>query len=109
MNNAWHPDESQLLGYADAELTRTEARIVEQHLDECAECHEQVKEYRRFWPEYRVASRSALPAPPAEWADLRPRLAGLDAEHVRRSRWRPPFQFPMKWVAAAAALTIGAV
>jgi hypothetical protein len=117
MSNAWHPEESQLLGYADSELERGEAGKMQSHLDECFACRARIEEFRRFWPIYREIVRAPLPPPPCEWTDLRSRLRDLDAgggvsemDAARvQSRSRQRFRPDLRWVAAAAALVIGAV
>ncbi|MBC8167971.1 MAG: zf-HC2 domain-containing protein [Bryobacteraceae bacterium] len=111
MSNGRHPDESRLLRYADAEVSGPEAEALEHHLAECEECREHVAGIGRLWLEYRDSVRASLPAPPAPWVDLRPRLQELDAgqnvQSPRRQPSRAYINFDMRWVAAAAAVTIG--
>ncbi|MDZ4802457.1 MAG: zf-HC2 domain-containing protein [Bryobacteraceae bacterium] len=99
-NTTWHPDESELTAFADGELSSPNVRRVEGHVASCDECSGRLQEYREFWADYREARRSALPAPPAAWVNLRPALR-------QKSRQPVPFRVPLKWVAAAAALVIG--
>ena len=100
MSSTWHPDESELMAFADGELSSVEQSRVEGHVVSCGDCTSRMEEYREFWATYREARRAALPSPPAPWANLQPRL--------REKSWQPSrFRVPLRWVAAAAAVVIG--
>jgi hypothetical protein len=78
-----HPEDGELLRYADGELSRRQARRVRAHLARCWQCRAalgQIERTVRRCVEYRQAVlETTLPEPPAPWFDIRRRLAELEA------------------------------
>ena len=105
MSNVWHPDDDLLIPWLDGELDGTESTRVSLHVTGCAECEERLSSLRAVSNEIA----RLVPPPPAPWAALRSRLEELDAGQSVQKRWRPLVRFNTKWLAAAAALLIGAV
>lgn len=107
IRDTWHPDEAQLLGFADTELDSAQTALVEHHLRQCADCRARTTGIQALWPEYKQAVRKSLPPPPVPWPDLRSRLRELDVARVENQR-RPPIRLSYRWLAAAAAVIAGA-
>ena len=85
--NRWqpnHPDEGDLLRYADGELPPRQARRIQAHLAACWQCRAAHAEIERTISEcvrYRqTVLQSCLPEPPAPWADIHRRFAALHEE-----------------------------
>jgi hypothetical protein len=106
---AVHPDEGQLLAYADGELNSSETASVGTHVRACQGCHDRVAGLQvvvASYDEYHSGVlKAALAPPPEPWFDLRNRLREMDAEHVQKRRW-PPAAYSLRWLAAAAAVVI---
>lgn len=112
-----HPEDEQLLRYADGELPARSTGEVRSHLEACWQCRAQLEELHETVTQcvgYRknVLQRH-LPAPPAPWTDIYQRFAEVDATLLRPSllqravsalRW--PVENPRRWVPIAAALMI---
>lgn len=107
MSKAWHPDESQLLSFADGELDRPEAGAIERHLSECSDCRATVEAFRASYAAYASTTKRGMPPPPRPWVNLRTELKRLDAGRVP-SRRQPFFRVDLRWMAGAAALVVGA-
>ena len=110
-----HPDEEELLRFADGELASRRAGEVRRHLESCWECRAGLERLQSVIGEcvrYRKEVLQAhLPAPPAPWADIRLRFAELDAEpEPVRERLARLLRFPVRtasrWVPVAAALAV---
>jgi hypothetical protein len=106
MSNSWHPDEEQLLAFADGELDPKQSAVVDEHARSCAACEDQIADFRSVYGAVRSSVRSQHPPPPKPWADLRPRLIDLDVGRVRTRRLSFP-RVSFRWAAAAAAVIAG--
>lgn len=115
---ASHPDDGDLLRYADSEVPTREARQIESHLAACRECHTRIEELQRTIGEcvrYRQkVLQSCLPDPPAPWFDIYRRFADLDESRQPLSKrlWemlRANAAQPRRWVMATALLVIAFV
>ena len=112
-----HPDDEQLLRFADGELPARAAGEVRSHMEACWQCRAQYEEVQNTVSQcvgYRknVLQRH-LPAPPAPWTDIYQRFAEIDAELRQPSlldRAARVLQWPMhnakKWVPVAVAALI---
>lgn len=109
-----HPDDGQLLRYADGELPARKTRQVKRHLEACWECRAALEEVEaavgacvRYRKNVLVAH---LPAAPAPWQDLSRGFERIDAEQDRGAfgarLLRAVFPAPMRWSAAAALALI---
>jgi anti-sigma factor RsiW len=74
-----HPDIDVLLSYADGQLSPTDVRKLEKHLEECGECRLEARRIRA----------SAIPGPPTSAAseDV---LAGIRNWSAKRSQGQDP-------------------
>ena len=112
-----HPDQEQLLRYADGESPARVAGSIRKHLEACWQCRAELEELQKTVGEcvrYRknVLGRH-LPPPPAPWTDLHRGFAAIDAEldHIGlRQRIVRILQAPLRntarWVPVAAAAAI---
>jgi hypothetical protein len=87
-----HPDEGELLRYADGELSRWRRLRLRRHLAACWQCRAALAELERTIGEcvrYRreVLAR-CLPEPPEPWFDLRRRIEQWEADRAEVSRAR---------------------
>jgi hypothetical protein len=105
MSNSNHPDEAQLLAWADRELDDAGMPRVGEHVGDCSACRERVAQFRETLDAAAATLRTESPAPPQPWPALRPRLNELDAGRVQ-SRWRLFPRIDLRWAAAAAVLVI---
>jgi hypothetical protein len=89
--HAMHPDDGELLRYADGELSLRQARRVRAHLMRCWQCRALLGEIERTirgCVEYRRAVlETCLPEPPQPWFDIRRRLAELKTAGESDSWW----------------------
>lgn len=121
-----HPEEEQILRYADGELPSRAARKIRNHLNACWECRAQLQEIEETISNCvgyrRSVLQSHLPTPPAPWADIYQRFSEMDAstEPVFFPAAETPaasgkrglswlFTGPGRWAFAAAALVIVSV
>ena len=121
-----HPEEEQILRYADGELPSRAARKIRNHLNACWECRAQLQEIEETISNCvgyrRSVLQSHLPTPPAPWADIYQRFSEMDAstEPVFFPAAEPSaaspkrglswlFTGPGRWAFAAAALVIVSV
>src|SRR4051812_28679609 len=86
-----HPEEEQLLRYADGEPTSRSTSAIRSHLEACWQCRAALDEMQSAVAEcvrYRknVLQRH-LPAPPEPWADIYRGFDAIDAELDRVSFW----------------------
>jgi len=112
-----HPEEEQLLRYADGELPAGPAASVRSHLEVCWQCRTELQELQGVIGEcvkYRknVLERH-LPAPPSPWGDLYRQFEEIDASAGRGFFIDPllqvlqyPVRHARRWAPAAAALAI---
>jgi hypothetical protein len=112
-----HPEDEQMLRYADGELPARTAGEVRSHLEACWQCRAQLEELQNTVGEcvsYRknVLQRH-LPPAPAPWTDIYQRFSEIDASLVRPSlldravqalRW--PMQNVRIWAPVAVALLL---
>src|SRR5690349_3962786 len=103
-----HPQDEEMLKYADGELSAREAGEVRVHLEACWECRADFEELQNTVSQcvgYRknVLQRH-LPPPPAPWTDIYQRFAEIDATTDRPgflARAAQVLQWPMhntrKW------------
>lgn len=106
-----HPSEDELFRYADGELTARAAGQVRGHLDACASCRGRASAFegnlRELAAHHHDVAGQLLPPPPAEWADLRPRMRALDAAADVPPMRRPAPTY--RWAMAAAAVLLAAI
>ncbi len=112
-----HPDEEQLLRYADGELPSRAAGEVRSHLEACWQCRAQLEELHETVTQcvgYRknVLQRH-LPQPPAPWVDIYRRFDEIDIAFAQPSlltRIARVFEWPVhntkKWAPVAVALLV---
>jgi hypothetical protein len=119
--NVRHPEDGTLLEYLDGELTRRQARKVQDHLKACWQCRTELEELQAAVNEcvrYRKQVMiPCMPEPPAAWGRLD--FARVDAELARESftarlgRWLSPRRnTPLRWALSgvmALALAIAIV
>lgn len=112
-----HPEDEQLLRYADGELPARAAGEIRAHLEACWQCRAALEELQDTVGQcvgYRknVLQRH-LPPPPAPWMDIHGRFAEIDAaleqagfmDRVARVlAW--PMQNAKKWAPVAVAVMI---
>jgi len=115
-----HPDEGELLRFADGELSAREEKKIRRHLASCWECRTEIDELEKTVGEcvrYRQkVLKEGLPEPPAPWFDIYRGFAKADEELAQRSwaaRWwealRAGAAQPRRWSAAAAMVVIALV
>src|SRR5262249_19409925 len=112
-----HPDEEQLLCYADGESPARPASRIRSHLEACWECRAALEEQQNTVGEcvrYRknVLQRH-LPPPPAPWADIYRGFADIDAALDQAGFWdramgvlQSPVRNVNKWAPVAVALLV---
>jgi hypothetical protein len=116
-NRLKHPEDEQLLRYADGELPARVAAEIRSHLEVCWQCRTDLQELQTVIGEcvkYRKdVMQPNLPAPPAPWGDLYRRFDEMDASAERRSVIDRVIQilgFPVRharrWAPAALALAV---
>ena len=90
-----HPENEQLLRYADGELPSRQARKIKAHLESCWQCRAVVI---AAWPAAAFASREARPSPGSSSATCRVASAPSIATSVSASRcriaWKPAIGRP---------------
>ena len=112
-----HPEDEQLLRYADGELPARLAADIRTHLDGCWGCRTELQELQTVIGEcvkYRKdVLQPHLPAPPAPWGDLYRRFGEIDACTQQRSltnRFMQILKYPVhhagRWAPASAALAV---
>src|SRR5260370_16526850 len=115
-----HPEDDQILRFADGELPARAARKIRTHLKACWECRAQLQEIEGTISNcvgYRKnVLQSHLPAPPAPWIDIYQGFAGIDASSEpaflqepvgARSRWFAWLTTgARRWAMAAPALLL---
>lgn len=112
-----HPEDEQLLRYADGELPARKASEIRSHLEACWQCRTELEELHKMVGEcvrYRKnVLQTHLPLPPAPWGDLYRRFQEIDASLDRPSllgRTLGTLQFPMRqvkrWAPVAVAVAL---
>jgi hypothetical protein len=112
-----HPDEEQLLRYADGETPARDAAGIRLHLEACWQCREALEELQETVGEcvrYRKnVLQVHLPPPPAPWTDLHRRFDEIDAAFDRASFWRraaqilqAPLVYGKRWTPVAVACLV---
>ncbi|MCP5112871.1 MAG: hypothetical protein GY953_18755 [bacterium] len=111
-----HPDDGDLLRYADNELPAREAKKVESHLAACWQCRTELAELERTIEDcvrYRQSAAEALPEPPEPWSDIYRRFAEVDGALETKSLASRFFEGlraaigpPRRWVPAMAVLLV---
>ncbi|MCC6857379.1 MAG: zf-HC2 domain-containing protein [Bryobacterales bacterium] len=83
-----HPEEGELLRFADGELAAREAARVRSHLEACWRCRSELEELQaaitgsvRY---HKEVVGDCLPVPPAPWRDIYAGFARVDASLARR-------------------------
>jgi hypothetical protein len=112
-----HPNDEQLLHFADGEMTASQTEEIRSHLKSCWECRSELEGIEQTIGEcvrYRhIVLDACLPAPPEPWFDIYPRLARID-ESEKRRRWisrvveplAAALRKPSQWVPAVATLLL---
>lgn len=112
-----HPDEEQLLRYADGELSPRESAELKLHLEACWDCRAALDRVEAAVADcvyYRKnVLQPHLPPPPAPWRDLTPGFAAIRAEIAAETPpwWRALWEAiatPRIWIPAVAALAVAA-
>lgn len=102
-----HPEDDQLLRYADGELPVRQVRKVRSHLEACWQCRVQLEEMQAVVAECVRYRRDVLgpllPAPPAHWDELSTGFAEIDERLARTSRV-PLWARAKTWLPVAACL-----
>ena len=112
-----HPEDEQLLRYADGELPARTAAEIRSHLDGCWQCRTELQELQTVIGEcvkYRQnVLEPHLPPPPAPWDDLYRRFDEIDAAARRRSVIDRvidvlglPLRHAKQWIPAATAIAV---
>src|SRR5260370_14133368 len=110
-----HPEEEQMLRYADGELPARTAGEIRSHLEACWQCRAQLEELQNTVAECVSYRKNVLQRhlPPAQWADIYQRFSEIEASLVRPSlldraaqalRW--PMQNVRIWAPVAVALLL---
>src|ERR1700722_11504408 len=112
-----HPDQEQLLRYADGESPARTAEGIRKHLEACWQCRAELEDLQKTVGEcvrYRknVLERP-LPAPPAPWTDIYRGFAEIDAaldkvsfrERIARIL-QAPLRSGARWAPVAAAVAV---
>ena len=115
-----HPDDGELLRYADGELPARQARRVRRHLEACWRCRAEIQRIQEAVGEcvrYReeMLVRYA-PPPPEPWPDIYRGFADIDATpgntswgDVLRGFLQLPARHARRWVPAAVMLVLAVV
>src|SRR5436190_15378600 len=108
-----HPEDEELLRYADGESSARAASRIRRHLEACWECRAKLEEQQNTVGEcvrYRknVLQRH-LPPPPAPWVDIYRGFADIDAALGQAGFWMRAarvLQAPNKWAPVTVALLL---
>jgi len=115
-----HPDDGELLRYADGELSGRDVKRIQGHLAACWECRAELAELERTISDcvrYRqTVLREHLPEPPAPWPDIYRRFDEFEKSE-QRPGWAArlagsmrAFAFqPRRWAAAVAVALVVAL
>ncbi len=87
-----HPEDGELLRFADGELSLCQVRRVRAHLARCWRCRASLDEIERTIRECveyrRTVLENCLPDPPEPWFDIRGRMAALEAAGESEPFWK---------------------
>jgi len=107
-----HPEEEQLLRYADGESTTCAASEIRSHLEACWQCRAELEELQKTVGEcvrYRKNVLQRHLVPPAPWTDIYRGFAEVDAALDRAGFWervarllQTPLHSAQRWAPAAA-------
>ncbi len=112
MSNARHPDDLELMKFADGELSGRKAANLQQHLDTCSQCRTELEQIKRTFDVCEPFRSEILPGhlhpAPARWADIYRRFEQIDAtqEPAIFFRWLQYAGGAKAWAAAAVALVV---
>ncbi len=112
-----HPNDEQLLHFADGEMTASETEEIRGHLKACWQCRSELEGIEQTIGEcvrYRkIVLDACLPPPPEPWFDIYHRLARIDELENRRpwiSRFLEPLaaalRKPSRWALVSATLLL---
>jgi hypothetical protein len=112
-----HPDEEQLLRYADGEAPARDTVKIRSHLEACWQCRGALEELQETIGEcvrYRKnVLQVHLPPPPAPWTDIHRRFDEMDAALDPAGFWdratrflRTPSGYASRWAPVAVALIV---
>ncbi len=111
-----HPQDEEMLKYADGELSGRDAGEIRSHLEACWQCRAAFEELQNTVGQcvsYRKNVLQKHLPPPAPWTDIYQRFTEIDESVVRPGfldRFSQFLQWPIhnakKWVPVAAALMI---
>ena len=115
-----HPENEELLRYADGESSAASSARIRAHLKACWQCRAELDELQSTISEcvrYRKNVLDAcLPSPPAPWTDIYGQFAEIDAQLDQagfRNRFLRALQAPIhnlnKWAPIAVALILVSV
>ncbi len=116
-----HPEDDELMRYADGEMPARKAREVRSHLEACWQCRAGLEELQKVISDcvrYRKDLLHVyLPSPPARWGDIYQGFAEIDASRnsvplflrIRESlrlRLNAPPRWAPRWATAALAIIL---
>jgi hypothetical protein len=112
-----HPNDEQLLLYADGESPARTASEIRSHLEACWQCRVELEELQNTVSEcvrYRKNTlQRHLPPPPAAWTDIYRGFAAIDAALDPASFWdraawflQAPLRNARRWAPVAATLLV---
>ena len=119
-----HPEDDELMRYADGEMPARKAREVRSHLEACWQCRAGLEELQKVISDcvrYRKDLLHVyLPSPPARWGDIYQGFAEIDASRnsvplflrIRESlrlRLNAPPRWAPRWATAALAIILAGV
>ena len=119
-----HPEDDELMRYADGEMPARKAREVRSHLEACWQCRASLEELQKVISDcvrYRKDLLHVyLPSPPARWGDIYQGFAEIDASRnsvplflgIRESlrlRLNAPPRWAPRWATAALAIILAGV
>ncbi len=119
-----HPEDDELMRYADGEMPARKAREVRSHLEACWQCRTGLEELQKVISDcvrYRKDLLHVyLPSPPARWGDIYQGFAEIDASRnsvplflrIRESlrlRLNAPPRWAPRWATAALAIILAGV
>lgn len=119
-----HPEDDELMRYADGEMPARKARDVRSHLEACWQCRVGLEELQKVISDcvrYRKDLLHVyLPSPPARWGDIYQGFAEIDASRnsvpfffrIRESlrlRLNAPPRWAPRWATAALAIILAGV